>query len=314
MKSVLVDSYGRRIRKLRLSLTDVCNLRCVYCMPVNAEFMDKAHYLAPADYEVIVAELIDFGLEELRLTGGEPLLRHALPEILQRLSRLSLKKIGMTTNGILLDRHLDLLETHAVTNLNISLDSLQPKTFEKITYGHQLNKILTTIQTAKERGFQIKINTVMMRGLNDQELFDFVDYSRQLKIEVRFLELMRIGYACESQEDRFISAQELIDRMVPRFVLKPVAQAQDSTSFNFTTDCGAQVGFIASESQPFCGHCSRWRLSADGVLRACLLKTDGIALGGLSSQQRQESYQQLLGMKPYLRPAEVPHLMYKIGG
>ncbi|WP_353674000.1 GTP 3',8-cyclase MoaA [Synechocystis sp. LKSZ1] len=310
----LIDAYGRIIRKLRLSLTDTCNLRCRYCMPVDAVFMDKQDYLSPQDYEDIVAELIDFGLEELRLTGGEPLLRGAFPEIATRLARLPLRKIGLTTNGILLDRYLDVLQDCRIQSLNISLDSLELNAFQQMTHGHQLARVLENIQKAKERGFQIKINTVMMRGLNDRELLNFVNYSRQLQIEVRFLELMRIGYACQEQTERFISAQELIDRLRPWVTLEPVASPLDSTSFNFVTPCGARLGFIASESQPFCGYCSRWRLSADGIMRACLLKSEGLSLRGLTAAQRQATYQSLLGMKPYRRPAEVSHAMNRIGG
>ena len=125
---------------------------------------------------------------------------------------------------------------------------------------------------------------------------------------------MRIGFACESQKGQFISAKEMIDQLKFKFKLKPITQAIDSTSFNYLLDNGAQIGFIASESQPFCGHCSRWRLSADGKLLACLLKSDGLSIRETTVQERQNIYQKLLGMKPYLRPEEVTHQMNSIGG
>ncbi len=311
---MLVDSYGRRIRKLRVSLTDQCNLRCNYCMPIHADFMDVSRYLTPDEYGEIIAELVSFGLEEVRLTGGEPLLRQALPEILTTISRCNLKKISLTTNGILLHRYLDILQRYEILDLNISLDSLNPEIFTQITHGHNLSQIQANITLAKQQGFRIKINTVMMRGVNDQELFDFVEYAKSEEVEVRFLELMRIGQACQNQQDEFIPAQELLDCLKKRYRLQSQAMPLDSTAFNFLTECGARLGFIASESQPFCGHCSRWRLSADGILRACLLKTDGLEIRGQNHEQRLAVYQQLLGMKPYLRPAEVPHLMHQIGG
>lgn len=314
MTLTLMDSYGRRIRKLRISLTDQCNLRCQYCMPVDATFMAKDSYLSPQEYQEIAQELVELGLEEIRLTGGEPLLRQGFLEIAQGLAQLPLKKIGLTTNGVFLDRYLDPLWQLGIHHLNISLDSLNSDNFQRITHGDRLDKIKHHIHQARSQGFRIKLNMVVMRGINDHEIGNFVEYAKALDLEVRFLELMRIGYACHTQEDRFISAQELGDRLKTHYHLTPVAQPQDSTSFNFRTDCGARIGFIASESQPFCGHCSRWRLSADGILRACLLKTEGRSLKKTTPGDRREIYQSLLGMKPYLRPPEVPHAMYQIGG
>lgn len=314
MPNFLVDNYGRRIRKLRVSLTDQCNLRCHYCMPVDAQFLDKNTYLQPEEYRQIVEELVDFGLEEVRLTGGEPLLRANFGEIVEQLSDLPLQKIGLTSNGILLDRYLDVLLKNKILDLNISLDSLQPATFLAITHGNHLERILDNIKLAKQAGFNIKINAVMMRGINAQEVLDFVEYSKAMEVEVRFLEMMRIGYACHHQEDAFISAQELLDIITTKYNLQPVESALDATAFSFASECGAKIGFIASESQPFCGHCSRWRLSVDGILRACLLKSEGLAIRNLATHQRQEIYQQLLGMKPYLRPPEVHHAMHQIGG
>lgn len=310
----LIDQYGRRIRKLRLSLTDKCNLRCHYCMPVDASFMDHKSYLSVDEMVTIVSELCNYGLQELRLTGGEPLLRRSFEDIVGKLSKLPLKKIGMTTNAVLLDRHLETLKSNRVHSLNISLDSLRPEVFHKITNGNHLEKVLRNTDLAREMGFHLKINVVAMRGVNDKELFDFVEYSSRTGIEVRFLEVMRIGFARKDQGDQFISALELIERMKKRYTLKPVKMEADSTSFNYSLDNGAKIGFIASESQAFCGQCSRWRLSADGMMRACLLKNDGLVIKGKSRKEREEIFHALLGMKPLMRPAEVTHLMNAIGG
>lgn len=314
MSQNLVDGYGRRIRKLRISLTDQCNLRCHYCMPVDAQFLDKETYLQAQEYREIVQELIDFGLEEVRLTGGEPLLRKNFAEIAQQIGKLNLKKVGLTTNGILLDRYLAILWENNIFDLNISLDSLNPQNFQQITHGNYLEKILANISLAKQWRFRIKVNMVAMRGINDHEIFDFIEYSKKWNVEVRFLEIMRIGYACHHQEKTFISAQELLERIREKYILNPIQSPLDATAFSYVTDGGAKIGFIASESQPFCGHCSRWRLSVDGILRACLLKNEGISIRHLSPNNRQQVYQQLLGMKPYLRPPEVNHPMHQIGG
>lgn len=312
--TALIDQHGRRIRKLRLSLTDRCNLRCHYCMPADATFMSPRSYLSFQESFEIVQELCGYGLEELRLTGGEPLMRPGFTELTERLAKLPLKKIGMTTNGVLLGRYLDALWEHRVRFLNVSLDSLRPERFRTISRGRELPPVLQNIEAAAARGFRVKINTVAMRGVNDDELFDLVEYGARTGAEVRFLELMRIGHAREEQETQFIAAEELLARLQRRYLLTPVLRERDSTSFNFLTNSGAIVGFIASESQAFCGHCSRWRLSADGIMRACLLKDDGLSLRGKSPEERAAIYQALLGMKPFRRPVEVAHQMNAIGG
>jgi len=310
----LIDEHGRQIRKLRLSLTDRCNLRCHYCMPIDMKFMDESRYFSADQYAEIIAHLCEHGLEEVRLTGGEPLMRKSFQEIVAKIAGLPLKKIGLTTNAILLDRHLDCLKRHGILYLNISLDSLDERNFKKITHGDHLARVLKNIGLARSMGFHIKINTVAMRGINDHELFDFVEWSREMGIEVRFLELMRIGHAIENQKSQFIEASEMIKRLETRYPLKPKHMAPDSTSFNFITACGAQLGFIASESKAFCGGCSRWRLSADGFLRACLLKDEGTSLLNSTPASRSEIFDQVLKMKPGLRPAEVAHSMNQIGG
>jgi len=310
----LVDDHGRRIRKLRVSLTDKCNLRCQYCMPVNQKFMNEDKYLTPDEYYEILKDLCSMGLEEVRLTGGEPLMRQSFVEIVEKISSLPLKKIGLTTNAVFLDQYLGNLKNAGVIHLNISMDSLQQDVFKKITYSNHFEKVLFNIRLAASSGFVVKLNMVVMKGINDHEIFDFVELSSDLGIEVRFLELMRIGYACKDQSDKFVSAQELIAKIKEKFELKHVLQPLDSTSFNYVTETGAQIGFIASESQPFCGQCSRWRLSADGFLRACLLKDDGKIIKNKNALERAAIYQELLGMKPYLRPLEVGHQMNAIGG
>lgn len=305
---MLIDQHGRRIRKLRLSLTDKCNLRCHYCMPVDQVFMDESKYLTPDEIVEVVSDLKTHGLEELRLTGGEPLMRKSFNEIVSRLGKLNLDKLGLTTNGIFLDKYLDVLKENKVFHLNISLDSLSAENFRKITFGNHLERVLKNIRLAVSMGFIVKINTVMMRGVNDHELHDFVKFSETEKVEVRFLELMRIGHALGEQNKQYISAKEIMEQLGE---LKKISMPYDSTSFNFVTDNGGNIGFIASESRPFCGNCSRWRLSADGILRACLLKDDGRSI---RVSDRELIYKELLGLKPMNRPIEVAHSMNAIGG
>lgn len=306
---MLIDQHGRKIRKLRLSLTDKCNLRCHYCMPVDQTFMDESKYMSSEEIVETLTELKNLGLEEVRLTGGEPLMRKSFSEIVSRIGLLHFKKLGLTTNGIYLDKYLDVLKDARVFHLNISLDSLDADNFRRITFGNHFNKVVANIRLAVSQGFVVKINTVIMKGVNDHEILDFVRFSENESVEVRFLELMRIGHAREEQSAQYMTANEMIKTIGP---MKSVTMPHDSTSFNYVTENGGQIGFIASESQPFCGQCSRWRLSADGVLRACLLKDDGLSIRGV--ENRMEIYQNLLGMKPYQRPLEVSHSMNLIGG
>jgi GTP 3',8-cyclase len=306
---MLIDQHGRRIRKLRLSLTDKCNLRCHYCMPVEQKFMDESRYMSPEEIVEVLSELKTLGLEEVRLTGGEPLMRKSFEDIVSRIGNLNFRKLGLTTNAIFLEKYLDVLKANRVFHLNISLDSLNEENFKRITFGNHLKKVISNIRLAVSNGFVVKINTVMMKGVNDHELLDFIRFSEDESVEVRFLELMRIGHARADQVDQFIAADEMMKRMGH---LRPITMPLDSTSFNFVTENGGNVGFIASESRPFCGQCSRWRLSADGILRACLMKDDGKSIRNI--KDRSKIYHALLGMKPILRPVEVTHSMNAVGG
>lgn len=310
----LVDQYGRRVRKLRVSLTDICNLRCHYCMPEEAIFMPKSNYLTPFEYHQIIKELCDYGLEEIRITGGEPLMRSNFEDIIDAIAFLPLKKISLTTNAILLDRYFSFLKDYNINSINISLDSLNAENFKVITRRDHFHRTMRNIEKAVQLDFQVKINTVMMRNVNHHELFSFVELAKNLNVEVRFLEVMRIGEAIEKQNDQFISAREMRCILNEKFSLKRIQSAFDATANSYILDNGARVGFIASESEPFCGGCSRWRLSSDGVIRACLLKDDGLSIKNKSKEECSEIFQKLLGMKPSLRPKQVTHLMHQIGG
>jgi len=310
----LTDSLGRSIRKLRISLSDQCNLRCHYCMPEDATFMPKLDYLSLENLRDILIELKAFGLAEIRLTGGEPLLREDFAEILMMISSLRFEKLALTTNGVLLHKYFYELKESGLTHINISLDTFHESTFYQISRRKNLAQILDNIFQAKAMGFHIKLNCVVMRGVNDHELFDFIRFSEQHKIEVRFLELMNIGASQSIQSHQFISAREMLSRIDVEFQLNPLSQAHDSTSFNFLTAAGGNIGFIASESQPFCNTCSRWRLSAEGVLRSCLFKTEGMNLKNLTKIDRMEAYTKVLSQKPMVRSEAVPHYMHQIGG
>jgi cyclic pyranopterin phosphate synthase len=310
----LVDSWNRRVRKLRVSLTDRCNLRCRYCMPSYPDFMNASSYLKSHEYVHIIRELLAYGIEEVRITGGEPLVRQEFSEIMLGLSQLNIPRLNLTTNGVLLHHYWHILKTCGIYGINISLDSLRPETFTSIARKDRLSIVLDNIHQAVAQGFDVKINMVVMRGINDHELFDFIEYAKTSSVTVRFLELMRIGYANALYDNHFISAQECIERIKMKYKMVKISSAPDSTAFYFRLDNGLKIGFIASESQPFCKTCSRWRLSADGRLFACLFDETGISIRNKSSSERHHIYQKLLEMKPIERLHQVARPMYVIGG
>lgn len=310
----LVDSYGRTIRKLRVSLLDACNFRCFYCMPAKMSFMNPDLLLTPKEIEHICSSLIARGLEQVRITGGEPTIRQEFRDIVTRLSGLPLAKLAMTTNGLKLEKELDFLWDSRCRHINISLDSLNEDKFAKITRRRCFDSVYSAILRTKKMGFNTKINVVLMRGINDDEIFDFVKFSSEFDIEVRFLEVMKIGQACGSQDQIFMSAAEAIGQLNQKVFLQKVAVDYDSTSFNFETPAGAKIGFIASESMPFCGTCSRWRLSADGFLRACLMSNKGASVRSLPHSEWDQVLESVLSMKPITRIERVADHMNQIGG
>lgn len=310
----LVDQYGRRMRKLRISLTDKCNLRCNYCMPLNSKFMDENNFLNQYQIVEIARELYELGLEEVRLTGGEPLMRSDFSQIVDQLAEIPFKKLGLTTNAVKLAPFLPQLKKAHFQYLNISLDSLHADRFKKITHGKQLSAVMNAIEKASAMGFKVKVNMVAMRGINDDEFFDFIALAEKLNFEIRFLELMKIGYVRKQQQNLFISAQDIISQLKTRMNLTASVTSDDSTSFNYVNENGVKIGFIASESQAFCATCSRWRLSADGILRGCLFKNEGLSLKNKTAEERKVIYTEVLKMKPFVRPESVSQVMNTIGG
>jgi cyclic pyranopterin phosphate synthase len=312
--NTLLDPHGRHIRKLRVSLIDRCNFHCFYCMPENAQFMKRSELLTAEELFSITGHLVEKGIQQVRLTGGEPTMHPEFVEIMKLFSQLKVEKLGLTTNGFFLEKHLHLLKESSCEHLNISCDSLQEQKFYSITRSNSYKKVLQAILKAKEMDFQVKVNCVLMKGINDDELIDFVRFSEEEGIEVRFLELMKIGEACNTQDAQFIPASEAIAQIREEVSLNSIKMEHDSTSFNFTTENGGNIGFIASESQPFCDACSRLRLTATGILRACLMSENGLNLRGVAVEDYPEILKNVMAMKPTGRIHHIQEKMYKIGG
>lgn len=311
----MIQSYGRSLRKLRIQLLDACNYRCNYCMPDRPKFLNRQQWLSCDEIYNITSRLVNKGVDELRLTGGEPLLRPEFIEIAAQLSKLNVKKYGLTTNGELLDNYLNDIKKHTnLQSINISIDSLDPENFSAITKGGHLHNVLNGLHQALSLGFPIKVNAVLMRGINDHEWKDFIQFSENTGIEVRFLEFMKIGPMQDKYTEYFMPASEMIQTLEQHYHLTSVVVPKDNTSFNFKTDRGAQIGFIASESQSFCSQCSRLRLTATGELRPCLFKNTGVSLKGLSDSELNQALAQIAGEKPLERIASVSQAMHAIGG
>jgi cyclic pyranopterin phosphate synthase len=310
----LIDAHGRRLRKLRVQLTDACNFRCFYCMPEGTRFQPAEHLLSPDEIGDIGGALATLGIEEARVTGGEPTVRPEFDAIMARLAGIGWKKFGLTTNGYLLSGKLPLLKELGCRHLNVSLDSLDEERFRAITGSGYFRKVHAAILQAKSMGFEVKINAIVFRGINDDELSAFARFSAEHGIEVRFLELMRVGPAIGGHGARFIPAGEMIGRLRESEEMLPVDSAPDSTSFGFRTARGGRLGFIASESQPFCGSCSRLRLSATGKLRSCLFSDTGVELRGRDRLDYPEILREVMALKPAGRLPRIPQPMNQIGG
>ena len=313
-KSRLVDSHGRLIHKLRVQLTDSCNFRCFYCMPQAVKFLPTSHLMSSSELVEITSGLVELGIDEIRVSGGEPTLRSDFEEIIAGLSKLALRKLGLTTNGFILRDKLSFLKQTRCQHINISLDSLKENRFNVITRTNHFRTVLKSVNLTQEAGFRVKVNVVIMRGVNDDEVLDFVDFSAKNNIEVRFLELMKIGPYYSQHSRLFVSAREMIKKIEERESLTPQSMNCDSTSFNFKTSSGAHVGFIASESQSFCGFCSRLRLTATGFLRACLMLEAGINLRYIPKEKYGQVVEAVMGMKPIDRIDHIKQPMYQIGG
>ncbi len=313
-RTQLVDPHGRHIHKLRLSLLDACNFRCIYCMPQNPKFLPKDKLMSKKEIKILADILVGHGIDEIRLTGGEPTMRPDFIDIVEELSELNLKKLSVTSNGIFLKRYLPYLKNTKCQHINFSMDGMNKNVFFKMTGSNKFDKVLDSVLTAKELGFKVKINVVVMKGFNDHEIESFVEFSGKYKIEVRFLELMRIGSARKNFDRHFVSAKEIMKTLEKISSLRPDKRAIDSTSFNFKLDNGAFIGMIASESRPFCGGCSRLRLSATGDIHPCLMMNQGLCLRNKTKDEIKDILKNTMALKPIDRIYEVERSMNQIGG
>ncbi len=286
---VVEDRCGRPLKDLRISVIDTCNFRCPYCMPVEDfpdghKFLPRRNRLKAEELERVAAIFAELGVEKIRITGGEPLLRKDLPDVVERLALTpGIADLALTTNGMLLGRHAKALQRAGLRRVTVSLDSLDAKQFRDLSGGKgDLAKVLEGIEVAERSGLgPIKINAVIRRGLNEDATLDLARYSRETGRIVRFIEYMDVGNRNGWQpEDVVSSAQmvEMISRHWPLESLQPNYQGEVARRYRFADGGSGELGFISSVSEPFCGDCTRARLSTDGMLYTCLFATSGYDL------------------------------------
>jgi cyclic pyranopterin phosphate synthase len=280
MPAQLVDSFGRVHTNLRISVTDRCNIRCFYCMPAeNVTFMPRHELLTFEEIERFVRVAVPLGLKQVRLTGGEPLVRRDLHLLVHKLAGIDeIEDIGLTTNGLLLEEQAEILFTAGLTRVNVSLDSLNALKFEKITRRTGFERVMAGIQKALAVGFSpVKVNAVAVRGLTEEDIVPFGHFARQTGVEIRFIEFMPLDADNAWERDKVLFAHEIIEVLSREIMPLVPAPGQDphapASDFVFSDGVG-RVGFIASISQPFCRQCDRFRLTADGKLRNCLFSLE----------------------------------------
>jgi cyclic pyranopterin phosphate synthase len=275
MAANLIDSYGRKIGDLRISVTDRCNFRCSYCIPVeNIQWKRRDEILTYEEIAQLVRLFVRLGVSKVRVTGGEPLLRPGVLSLIEQLTAIEdIGDLALTTNGKLLPEFAQSLRGAGVRRLNISLDSLQPQKFEKMTRRDALADVLRGIEAATEAGFApLKINAVVMRGINDDEIIDFADFARTTGHTVRFIEFMPLDSGHMWKPELVVTGREVYDAISAKYELVPLpARSPSETALRYRfADNPAEIGIIAPVSNPFCGNCNRLRLTADGQLRTCL--------------------------------------------
>lgn len=304
----LVDKYGRHITYLRLSLTDRCDFRCTYCMAEEMTFLPKSQIMSLEECLRVVRTFVALGTTKVRITGGEPLVRQDALWLLERLGQMEgLKELVLTTNGSQLERYAAALKAAGVARLNVSVDSLRPERFKAITRVGRLEQVLRGIAAAQAAGFQrIKLNTVLMRGINDDELEDLVAFAIDQGLDISFIEEMPLGDVGHGRSATYYSSDEALARLQQRYALVPSVESSGGPARYWRVPGrDSRVGFISPHSHNFCDSCNRVRVTASGDLYPCLGQNDALPLLPLLRGHPEDDaplHQGILdtmGIKPY---------------
>jgi len=281
MSDFLKDSYNRPIRDLRVSLTDRCNFRCFYCLPHGEPpIAPKEEMLSYEEIEYVCGIFVELGIKKIRLTGGEPMMRRDIEQIIFKLAQLKekgLSDLALTTNGYFLPHRAQSLKDAGLDRITISLDSLKRDVFRVMTGVDVLDRVLEGIESARHAGLNpIKINAVIVRGHNEDEVADFAAFAREHDVKMRFIEFMPLDSGHDWSRADVVSGREIRRRIEERFPLAPVEVnrgSETSSRYRFRDGAPGEIGIIAPVTEPFCGACSRIRLTADGQIRTCLFST-----------------------------------------
>lgn len=276
-----IDQYERPLRNLRLSVTDRCNLRCSYCMPEpEYVWLPREDILHFEEIERLVDVFTGLGVDKVRLTGGEPLLRRGLPDLIARLARRpAIRDLAMTTNGVLLAQHAQSIKDAGLHRLTVSLDTLQPQRFRDLTRSDELDRVLAGIDAAAPLFPGLKLDTVVIRGVNDDEIVALIEFARRYRAELRFIEYMDVGGATHWSMPRVMSRADMLATLERHY--GPIAAVEETSSApadRYRLPDGTVFGIIASTTAPFCADCDRSRLTADGLWYLCLYAPQGTDL------------------------------------
>jgi cyclic pyranopterin phosphate synthase len=325
--SALIDPFGRHVEYVRLSVTDKCNMRCFYCIPQGfTDFEEPQNWLTFEEIERFIAAFASLGVRRLRLTGGEPLVRRNLPELVASLSAIDgIEDLSLSTNAALLRQHAGALKQAGISRINVSLDSLDPERFRQITRG-DLEQVLAGLMEARHVGLSpVKINMVAMKGINDSEFEAMVDFCLENGFTLRLIETMPVGNTGRDAVDRFMDLREVRARLGKRYELIPdVMPGGGPARYVRVGGTELRIGFITPISQHFCETCNRVRISVDGTLYLCLGQEDKVEFrpmlrDGASHEELRDAIIRALALKPERhefreRPEQVIRIMSQTGG
>ena len=281
---VLKDRLGRRAEKLRISVTDRCNLRCRYCMPAErVRWLDRKEILTFAEITRLVRIFTRLGVRRVRLTGGEPLLRRGLVQLVRSIAAVpQVESLGITTNGVLMERYLEPLYQAGVRHLNVSLDTLKPEKYRRLVRYDGLSAVLRGIRRAQQVGFHpVKVNTVALKGVNDEEILDLLEWSMREGVILRFIEYMPLDGDRRWAREEVLTEREILERITRRYrVIRVERKCSNPATRYRVQETGAEFGIIPSVTRPFCESCNRVRITAEGAFRTCLFAHEETDLKG----------------------------------
>ncbi|MFC6876264.1 GTP 3',8-cyclase MoaA [Flavobacterium myungsuense] len=293
--SILTDDFGRKHNYLRISLLEKCNLRCSYCMPADGIVLSPKESLMTADEIYSIAQLfVTNGVDKIRLTGGEPLLRKDFPDIITKLASLQ-TEISITTNGILIDKHIAVLKQSKVTKINLSLDTLIASKFYSITLRNQFEKVIANLHLLLNNDFKVKVNVVLIKGFNENEIIDFIKLTKYLPLSIRFIEFMPFA-GNDWDRSKMVSQVEILNQVRHNFTELDVQKLEDEENFTAREfkikGYLGTFGIISSITNPFCDGCNRIRLTANGKIKNCLFSNSETDL--LTSFRNEENLEELI--------------------